>query len=324
MNKLTDMIREIDLIHNKINTHPEYSEMIKRRVKFAINRSSLDGSAKIENSLGEFNELSPRVSDKVYLSRLMSAWKYLSEEGISTNTLIGIPNKIDPAIPARFRNNDKIFAGMFPPNWEKVPYLIDDLIYRLNSDIGIHPIIKSIDAHLEIIRIHPFEDGNSRSGRLISNFLLAGKGYPSYIISENEKDLYFFNLKPALLERYDNKTSVSDWGRGNLAFGVYISRKILESSKLLKRELDHKRIYELKLNNNGHRKIKAGLSHYLHNCHNNSHGKIKISSSKKNRDNHKYTFLTLTGDVGERDLKLLLSKFMLNSSKIKYSLKIDY
>ncbi len=61
-----------------------------------------------------------------------------------------------------------------PPPAAEIPYLIDDLIDWLNSDVSIevHPVLRSAIAHFEIYRIQPFSGNNEAVGRLLSHLIL--------------------------------------------------------------------------------------------------------------------------------------------------------
>ena len=55
-----------------------------------------------------------------------------------------------------------------PPDGEKLLRdLLDNLFMWMNNDDEIHPIIKAAIAHYQFESIHPFTDGNGRSGRIM-------------------------------------------------------------------------------------------------------------------------------------------------------------
>lgn len=63
-----------------------------------------------------------------------------------------------------------------PPEPKDVPKLIEDICSWVN-DVNIHPIISAAIFHNQFVTIHPFIDGNGRSARLLSLYLLEAKGY---------------------------------------------------------------------------------------------------------------------------------------------------
>lgn len=66
-----------------------------------------------------------------------------------------------------------------PPMAVAVPFQIKDLLLFINdpSDKDIHPVLKSGTVHYELVRIHPFIDGNGRVARALSTLILFQEGY---------------------------------------------------------------------------------------------------------------------------------------------------
>lgn len=55
----------------------------------------------------------------------------------------------------------------------------------------IHPLILAFEFHRRYEQIHPFLDGNGRTGRLIMNKILMSNGYPPIIVYKDNKQAYF-------------------------------------------------------------------------------------------------------------------------------------
>ncbi len=64
-----------------------------------------------------------------------------------------------------------------PPMAVAVPFQIKDLILFINSHFDIHSVLKSGMVHYELVRIHPFLDGNGRVARALSTLILFQEGY---------------------------------------------------------------------------------------------------------------------------------------------------
>ena len=81
-----------------------------------------------------------------------------------------------------------------PPKPEKLPNLMMYYIYHYNHDE--QDIFEKIAKyHIEFEKIHPFEDGNGRTGRLLINYeLLKNDLYP-VVITKEDKVKYFEFLK---------------------------------------------------------------------------------------------------------------------------------
>lgn len=57
----------------------------------------------------------------------------------------------------------------------------------------------AIDAHLRLVTIHPFSDGNGRTSRLLMNLELMRGGYPPIIIHPDQRPDYIDSLEQAQL-----------------------------------------------------------------------------------------------------------------------------
>ena len=77
------------------------------------------------------------------------------------------------------RNTQSQEITFRPPAPLDVPYLLDDLFAWLASDEGksVHPLLRSGILHYELVRIHPFTDGNGRTARAMALLLLFLEGY---------------------------------------------------------------------------------------------------------------------------------------------------
>src|SRR3989344_1297459 len=59
----------------------------------------------------------------------------------------------------------------------------------------LHPLELAAWAHWRLARIHPFQDGNGRTARIIMNFILHRNGYAMIDIKTKEKQQYFSALE---------------------------------------------------------------------------------------------------------------------------------
>ena len=68
-----------------------------------------------------------------------------------------------------------------PPGNEDVPRLMQDFVKWLNADrsTALDPVVQAGIAHYEFVRIHPFVDGNGRTGRVIGALILRIRGFDS-------------------------------------------------------------------------------------------------------------------------------------------------
>ena len=72
-----------------------------------------------------------------------------------------------------------------------ISQLVDNLNYRLEHTEAKEDKLKAIlDTHIQFERIHPFSDGNGRTGRMIMNYSLLQEGFPPLIIEKETKAQY--------------------------------------------------------------------------------------------------------------------------------------
>jgi Fic family protein len=68
---------------------------------------------------------------------------------------------------------------------------------------NVHPLILSARFHGYCEYLHPFRDGNGRTGRLLSNFILLQQNHPLLIIKIEDKDAYLESLRQIRKEGTD-------------------------------------------------------------------------------------------------------------------------
>ena len=99
---------------------------------------------------------------------------------------------------SEFRSGEVIYT---PPRGEGlIESFMDNLIEFLNDDknFPLDPLLKMCVAHYQFEAIHPFQDGNGRTGRIINLLYLINKGllsqptlYMSKFIILNMEDYYY-------------------------------------------------------------------------------------------------------------------------------------
>ncbi len=126
--------------------------------------------------------------------------KDLAESDVLTIHAL-ILNKIDDAHAGRYRNVAVRIKGanVILPNPMKVPELMDDFFIWLHNKNSDHPVKIAADAHLKLVSIHPFTDGNGRTARLLMNLLLMQQGYPPALIPKEDREIYLNSIGKAQL-----------------------------------------------------------------------------------------------------------------------------
>ncbi|WP_090053368.1 Fic family protein [Lentzea fradiae] len=71
---------------------------------------------------------------------------------------------------------DPSIAVYTAPDAEDVPALMGELVEWLNVDDGSHPLVRAALAHLHLVSIHPWADGNGRMSRSLQTLMIAREG----------------------------------------------------------------------------------------------------------------------------------------------------
>lgn len=91
-----------------------------------------------------------------------------------------------------------------PPKPEEVPNLMMYYVYNYNNDPS-DIFLKIARYHIEFEKIHPFEDGNGRTGRILLTYELLKNGYAPIVISKDDRVKYFE------LIRSENHEELAKW-----------------------------------------------------------------------------------------------------------------
>lgn len=74
--------------------------------------------------------------------------------------------------PGVYRKGENKVGSYTPPNQGDVPTLMRAFALWLRSEDKLHPIVKAGIAHIHLVAIHPFWDGNGRTARGLATLIL--------------------------------------------------------------------------------------------------------------------------------------------------------
>jgi Fic family protein len=102
-------------------------------------------------------------------------------------------SNIDDAIAGRFRTTGEyVRVGTYiAPAPEHVERMVEAVLLEYTADHLNYFTDKIAKFHLDFETIHPFCDGNGRMGRVIINYQLMRFGFPTIIIRDKEKRIYY-------------------------------------------------------------------------------------------------------------------------------------
>lgn len=82
-------------------------------------------------------------------------------------------------------------AEHIPPAANEINQRMMYLLYNLEKTPYGSVFEKAADFHLQFERIHPFSDGNGRTGRILINYFLLNTGKAPIIIPKDDRSRYF-------------------------------------------------------------------------------------------------------------------------------------
>jgi Fic family protein len=131
------------------------------------------------------------------------------------------PQATEHEKPGAFRQHDieRFPGGMQPLPWPEVPSAVSawiELTHALPTTDEMKLPEALAEVHARFEQIHPFLDGNGRTGRLVLNLLLIRLKYPPAIIYKGDRTRYLRALRRA---------DQSDYG----VLGEFLARAILDN-----------------------------------------------------------------------------------------------
>ena len=158
----------------------------------------LEGITVGGKSLREHFEATNHRDAIVYVEDIVAKAEALSEWQIR-NIHSLVLKGIDAEEAGRYRRENVVIAGASttPPDFMHLPAEMAALIDWYEAAGDRHPVERAAELHTRFVKIHPFIDGNGRTGRLLLNFELMKAGYPPAIIRKEDRLAYYDALDKA-------------------------------------------------------------------------------------------------------------------------------
>jgi len=130
---------------------------------------------------------------------------------------------------------------------EETPALMKDLLewHRIEtSKESFNPVLIASEFHYKFIRIHPFDDGNGRTARILMNFILLQNGFPPVIIKTDDKINYFGESIVPLTHKFIEKAEKFEKFYIKSKFNILVDNGYRPSNKEKALELARENIKE--------------------------------------------------------------------------------
>ena len=215
--ELTSILQDIDALKAKLaSSRPLPSEALKK-IQDALDIEYTYESNRIEGNTLTLQETALIINEGITISEKSmrehleainhaEAIDYIKDIArqdieISERTIKEIHalvlHGIDRENAGKYRNVPVLISGSthIPPQPYLLEKLMEDFIrefHRMEKD-EIHPVVIAAYLHDELVRIHPFIDGNGRTSRLLMNLYLLRKGYVIVTLKgDNETKLRYY------------------------------------------------------------------------------------------------------------------------------------
>jgi len=135
--------------------------------------------------------------------------------------------------PNQYRRTLVQIGGYDCPDPERLNSLVSQLFYNL--DLISHPLIKAIYLHHELIRIHPFVDGNGRTTRIAKNWILMFNLYPPIFIKDKREKKEYINALSQSFKTLEINSAV--WNQDTELFFIQELNRVSSSIKFITEEI---------------------------------------------------------------------------------------
>ncbi len=244
----------IEINESKIKEIDKATKAIYRKITFCKKTSSkalMDAFINNTNNLTELLSIKNAQMEsqneeeaKLYLKNLRKTVLFVMNEIKNENSfeneiqLFQLFRLVSPESyqihPNRYRDTLVQIGAHICPESIHVPGLVSSLFYNLT--LISNPIIKAIYLHHELIRIHPFVDGNGRTIRVAKNWILMYHLYPPiFIRTDHEKEEYISSLSESFKSIEKNN---SIWNIETNKFFEQELDRILDNTMLILNDLN--------------------------------------------------------------------------------------
>ena len=210
--RIADHLRKISkkkssYASNKIEGNPLSEQQADEVVEQDPHRHFLKPEQEVRNYYMALQVLEEKAKQNVPFSKeLILEIQALVEKGASEEK-IGLRGEMPPGFLFAVYDSESGEAEYIPPEYCDIPELLDELVEYVNTTDD-HPLIVAAIVHYQLVTIHPFEDGNGRTARLMSGYVLTQRGYGFHGIGSLEEyfaydaDEYYQSLQMGLPALY--------------------------------------------------------------------------------------------------------------------------
>ena len=223
----------------KIEGNPLSEKQADEVIESDKKKHYLKPEQEVRNYFLALNYLEDKVKKKEKFSKklLLDFQKYVVKG--ASKEKIGIRGPMPPGVLFAVYDSQSGKPDYIPPEHIDIPQLLDELVDYVNTTDD-HPLIVAAVVHYQLVTIHPFEDGNGRTARLLSGYILDINGYGFNGIGSLEEyfaydiEEYYSSIQMGLPALYysgrDNPPNPEIWINYFLRMVLLYSNKVCELS----------------------------------------------------------------------------------------------
>lgn len=161
---------------NKIEGNPLSEKQVAEVIDCDKRKHFLKPEQEVRNYFLVLNYLEEKAKKKEKFTKklILDVQKFV-EKGASEEK-IGLRGPMPPGVLFAVYDSLTGEPDYIPPEYIDIPELLDELVEYVNTTDD-HPLIVAAVVHYQLVTIHPFEDGNGRTARLLSGYVLDINGY---------------------------------------------------------------------------------------------------------------------------------------------------
>lgn len=192
---------------NKIEGNPLTEQQADEAIERDPHRHFLKPEQEVRNYFTALSFLEDRLADDAPVTTdFVLQVQAIVEKG-APKEKIGLRGSMSPGVLFAVYDAQSGVPEYIPPDASEVPGLLAEL-ERYIAETDDHPLIVAAIVHYQLVTIHPFEDGNGRTARLVSGYILDRGGYGFQGIGSLEEyfaynpDEYYASLQMGLPPLY--------------------------------------------------------------------------------------------------------------------------
>jgi Fic family protein len=211
----SDEINEIDKINNEFwNRYKKENKTVQEQfdenfvMTFVYNTNSIEGSTltpkEVELLLSENISPNKPLEDVLEAKTAQKTLKFIKQTKQEFNEKLTLKihemyfKETKPYLAGKYKTHENYVRGSkFKTTPPKLVITDMKLYFKEYQKLKtqLHPLELAAWVHWKLVRIHPFQDGNGRTARIIMNYILNKNKYAMIDIKTKEKKQYFNALE---------------------------------------------------------------------------------------------------------------------------------